>query len=219
MEKEMLLRKFIYKCLNESVLENEIKSLKNKLRKIDDWFYNDGKGLGNRTQEEWDEKSKEATKIRRKLYQLTDDSYGRTKEEKKKENLKPKGLNDIYEHPLDVPKKVYKWIFKNTSLLTSDATDAVRWSRIINTRDDERYPSGKITIYRAVGNRNYNEIREGDWVTTKKEYAIKHNEMYFNGKGKVISMNVDGKDVLISPTGDREEAIYAPLNYSIDIEL
>ena len=103
--------------------------------------------------------------------------------------------------------------------MTTDATDAVRWSRIINTKDDARYPRGEITIYRAVDNHNYDEIREGDWVTTDEKYAIQHNDMYFDGKGKIISMDVDGRDVLVSPTGNYEEAIYAPLKYSIDVKL
>lgn len=55
-------------------------------------------------------------------------------------------------------------------------------------------------------------------MTTDEEYAIQHNERYFDGKGKVISMDVDGSDVLQSPTGDPEEAIYAPMEYSIDIK-
>ena len=114
---------------------------------------------------------------------------------------------------------VYRWIFKKSSLLTSDATDAVRWSRIINSRDDDRYPRGEMTIYRTVDNHKYNEIREGDLVTNDEKYAVQHNERYFDGRGKVISMDVDGRDVLMSPTGDPEEAIYAPLEYSIDIKL
>jgi len=32
-------------------------------------------------------------------------------------------------------------------------------------------------------------------------------------------MDVNGRDVLISPTGNNEEAIYAPLKYSIDVKL
>jgi len=43
--------------------------------------------------------------------------------------------------------------------------------------------------------------------------------MYFDGKGRIISMDVDGRDVLVSPTGNYEEAIYAPLKYSIDVKL
>ena len=56
-------------------------------------------------------------------------------------------------------------------------------------------------------------------VTIDEKYAIKHNNKYFNGDGKILSMDVDGRDVLISPTGNREEAIYAPLKYSIDVNL
>lgn len=129
---------------------------------------------------------------------------------------KPKSIQSLlhkqYHHPQDVPKEVYDHIQKHSSLLYSDASDAVRWSRIINTKNDARY-SGKITIYRAVETQ-FNSIREGDWVTTDKDYAIQHNEKYFDGKGKILSMEVDGEDVLVSPTGNYEEAIYAPLKYS-----
>lgn len=129
-------------------------------------------------------------------------------------------LNKDYDYPQDVPKSVYQYIFKNGSILNDNASDAVRWSRIINTKDDDRYPRGEITIYRAVEPQYSNsEIREGDWVTTDESYAINHNERYFNGKGTILSMDVDGRDVLVSPTGNYEEAIYAPLKYSIDIKL
>jgi hypothetical protein len=114
---------------------------------------------------------------------------------------------------------IHRYIFKHKPLLTSDATDAVRWSRIINSRNEQRYPSMETTIYRAVDNRDYDEIREGDWVTTDEKYAIQHNNKYFDGQGKVISMVVDGRDVLVSPTGNSEEAIYAPLKYSIDVKI
>lgn len=184
---------------------------------MDIWFSKQVHGRqGN---ELWDEKEKEANEIYKKLYQLTGDPYGRTKEEKAKKYIKPNGLYDHYDHPAKVPKDVYRWILQNSSLLYSDATDAVRWSRIINTKNDDRYPSGNITIYRAVDNKDYNEIRPGDWVTTDKKYAIQHNNRYFGGKGKIISMDVDGRDVLLSPTGNYEEAIYAPLKYSIDVKL
>jgi hypothetical protein len=220
MEKDMKLRKFIATTIREYLNEssnNEIKLLQKQLKDLDNWFGNHTYGKSG--YEFWDEKAEEANEIRRKLYQLTGDPYGETKEDKAKKKIKPSGLNDRYDYPTDVPKEVYRWILQNTSLLTTDATDAVRWSRIINTKDDDRYPRGEITIYRAVDNHNYDDIREGDWVTTDERYAIQHNDMYFDGKGKIISMDVDGRDVLVSPTGNYEEAIYAPLKYSIDVKL
>jgi hypothetical protein len=51
------------------------------------------------------------------------------------------------------------------------------------------------------------------------ENFLNEKDMYFNGNGKIVSMDVDGRDVLVSPTGNYEEAIYAPLQYSIDIDL
>ena len=149
---------------------------------------------------------------------MTGDYYGETKDEKQQKKIKPNGLDATYNSPLKVPKEIYRWLQSNSSLLNSDATDAVRWARIVNSKNDKRYPSGRITIYRAVDNNDYDEIREGDWVSTDENYANKHNQMYFNGQGNVISMDVDGRDVLVSPTGNYEEAIYAPLEHSIDIK-
>lgn len=197
--------------------KNEIIKLKKELRDVEDWFMNAPSYL-RLDNVKRDEKEKQASLLRRRLFQLTGDPYGRTEKEKIKPKSPPRGLKAKYESPFDVPLVVYKWILTHESLLNSDATDAVRWSRIINTRDDERYPSGKMTIYRAVDNSSYDEIREGDWVTTDEDYAIDHNERYFNGNGNILSMDVDGRDVLVSPTGNSEEAIYAPLEYSIDVE-
>jgi len=203
--------------VNENSDNINVKELQKQLWKLDNWFGNNGYGTVG--YKDWDIKVEEANSIRRKLHQLTGDPYGETKADKEKKNIKPIGLNNRYDKPTDVSKNMYRWILNNTSLLTTDATDAVRWSRIINTRNDNRYPRGEITIYRAVDNHDFDEIREGDWVTTDEKYAIQHNNMYFNGNGKVISMDVDGRDVLVSPTGNYEEAIYAPLEYSIDVKL
>lgn len=197
---------------------NKVKLLQKNLWGLENWFQNNSPtSVKNFNQKDWEAKGDEAVKIRQELFKLTGDYYGETKEDKAKQNIKPKGVDDRYDSPEDVPLNVYRWISKNTSILTSDASDAIRWSRIINTKNDWRYPSGTITVYRAVDNTSYNDIREGDWVTTDRKYAIDHNNRYFNGKGKVIEMEVDGKDVLVSPTGNAEEAIYAPLEYSIDI--
>lgn len=217
----MELRKFIATTIREYLSEssnNEIKNLQKELKRLENVELDKLRKLNKGGSLEWDKLVDEINAIRRKLYQLTGDSYGETKEEKAKKKIKPSGLNDRYVHPTDVPKNVYRWILSNTSLLTTDATDAVRWSRIINSKDDARY-RGEIIIYRAVENHDYEEIREGDWVTTEERYAIEHNNRYFNGKGKIISMDVNGKDVLVSPTGNNEEAIYAPLKYSIDVKL
>jgi hypothetical protein len=161
--------------------------------------------------------SVEISKIRKRLKELTGNEYGTLPRERK--NLKPDGLDNSYDHPSEVPTDVYKYIYKHMPLLTSDATDAVRWSRIINSKDEERY-DGSMTIYRAVEPQyNDSEIRAGDWVTPYKEYAEMHNNRHFNGKGEILSMDVEGEDVLVSPTGNHEEAIYAPLEYSIDIKI
>jgi len=213
----------LLKTINEEIQnfsENntEIERLKKIVWELESWF--DKNQYGTPGYKDWDKKEEEISAVRRRLYQLTGDPYGETREDKAKKKIKPNGLNNHYNHPEDVPIDVYRWIQSNTSLLTADATDAVRWSRIINTRNDERYPRGEITIYRAVEPEySDSEIREGDWVTTDEKYAIQHNEMYFNGRGEILSMDVDGKDVLVSPTGNYEEAIYAPLDYSIDVNI
>lgn len=206
--------------LNESKVE--VRKLKKQLKEEESKFFH--LTYNNPVWEDkWDELEKtreelsdKVGNIRRRLFELTGDYYGETNKKTKKE---PPGLHNTYDHPADVPKNVYRWLTSNSSLLYSDATDAVRWYRIINTKKDQRYPSGDITIYRAVDNKDYDDIREGDWVTTYESYARKHLENYFDGKGKIIEMTVDGKDVLVSPTGDHEEAIYAPLELSIDIRL
>lgn len=214
MNLRQIIKEEVYKQkLNEST--NQVKLLQKKLWALEQWFGDNS--YGTKGYKDWEAKADEAVKIRQQLYQLTGDAYGETKEDKENKNIKPKGIDDRYDSPQDIPLNVYRWISKNTSLLTNDATDAVRWSRIINTRNDERYPSGTMTVYRAVDNKSYNDIREGDWVTTDRKYAIEHNNRYFNGKGKVIENEVDGKDVLVSPTGNPEEAIYAPLEDSIDV--
>ena len=221
MEQNKGLRKFIQTTIREYLNEssnNEIKLLQKELNRLENIELDKLRKRGKSGSSEWDDLVDKIHTIHRKLYQLTGDSYGETKEDKTKKNIKPNGLDKKYDYPTDVPKNVYKWILYNQSLLYSDATDAVRWSRIINTKDEPRY-RGEITIYRAVDNHNYEGIRAGDWVTTDEKYAIKHNNRYFNGRGKILSMDVNGRDVLISPTGDKEEAIYAPLKYSIDVKL
>lgn len=210
--------------LNEDNNQQYVEKLKKELRDTDDWFYNNNysspqwKGKFGELDKERERVENHAKELRLKLFDLTGDYYGETKADKEKKKIKPEGLNAEYDSPYDVPIDVYRYILNNTSLLNTDASDAVRWSRIINTKNDTRYPKGAITIYRAV-EKPYNEIREGDWVTTDENYAIEHNNRYLDGNGNVVSMEVDGRDVLVSPTGNAEEAIYAPLEDSIDVEI
>ncbi len=123
-----------------------------------------------------------------------------------------KALQAQYDTPDQVPINVRNWVRDNASLLTSDATDATRWNRIADTLDDDRYPSGDLTIYRAVADGD--EIRAGDWVSTDRKYAEMHLSKYLNGKGEILEETVNGRDVLVSPTGNNEEAIYAPRSLS-----
>lgn len=157
---------------------------------------------------------RKANLIRQQLFDLTGDYYGnsKTKLSKPSDRL----LQAHYAKPEDIPKSVLDWNNSNAPLLTSDATDAIRWMRVIGTLDDDRFPSGTITIYRATDQGD--EIRPGDWVTTNYDYAYDHLRRYLRGKGSIIEMHVDGRNVLISPTGNYDEAIYAPLKYSENLK-
>lgn len=170
--------------------------------------------------DEWDKRwegvCKRAADIRRVLFDLTGDCYGEPEKKKQKKPDDALLLAD-YPTPDDVPVEVMQWVRKHCSLLTSDATDAVRWSRIVDTLDDERYPEGDMAVFRAVDS-GCDEIRPGDWVTTDREYAEMHLRRYLDGNGNILEAIVDGSDVLISPTGDAEEAIYAPREFSGPIQ-
>jgi len=163
----------------------------------------------NYTMEEWEAIGPEAAAIRTQLFNLTGDWYGRPKVKKVKPS--DEALEAEYPTPDDVPKSVMEWLVQRNQILTSDATDAVRWARIVDTERDPRYPSGDLTIYRAVVG---DEIRPGDWVTTDRNYAQEHARRYLGRGGQVVEMTVDGRDVLESPTGNSEEAIYAPREFS-----
>lgn len=168
---------------------------------------------------EWNDIIKAAAPVHAELWELTGNAYGHSKKAKP-----PRPDDDLlcarYDSPEDVPAEVMQWVRRNNSITTSDATDAVRWARIVDTQGDDRYPSGEITLYRAIelGDHIVDEIRPGDWVTDSLEYAQSHLSRYFNGKGSILEMDVDGCDVLVSPTGNHEEAIYAPMHLSGPIE-
>lgn len=119
-------------------------------------------------------------------------------------------LQKPYPTPGSIPADVLAYE-QSRDPLTADATDAQRWARIVDTLGDERYPPGEMEIFRAVVG---DEIRPGDWVTTSQEYAEEHRSRHLGGSGKIISDTVDGADVLVSPTGNAEEAIYAPRELS-----
>jgi len=147
--------------------------------------------------------------VRKKLFDMTGDWYGKPKVKLSKPS--DELLEGVYLSPEDVPLDVRQWVQRNANLLTSDATDAVRWWRISDTLQDDRYPAGEMEIYRAVAG---DEIRPGDWVTTSRAYAELHLARHLRGKGFSLSDTVDGQDVLMSPTGNDEEAIFAPRSLS-----
>ena len=162
-----------------------------------------------RDQALWDAISAAAAQCRGRLFTLTGDWYGRPRV--KIPRPSDDELGAVYDTPDQIPKPVMQWALKNLGLLTSDATDLVRWSRIVNTLEDDRLDPGPVTLYRAVAG---DEIRPGDWVTTLESYARMHLQRHLKGKGQVVQMDVDGLDVLLSPSGNFEELIYAPREFS-----
>jgi hypothetical protein len=153
-----------------------------------------------------------ARTIRRRLFELTGDAYGG--KTKPKRPPPDDALNAEYPSPEDVPADVMAYE-RQRSVVTSDATDAQRWARIVDTLDDERL-SGDMTLYRAT--EDGDDIRPGDWVTLDRAYAEEHNRRWLDGRGQIVEMDVDGEDVLASPTGNYEEAIFAPRELSGPIE-
>lgn len=164
---------------------------------------------GNRNYPLWDAISAAAAQCRQRLFELTGDSYGRPKT--KPTRPSDEELGAVYDAPNAIPATLMSWARENLGIITSDGTDLVRWSRIVDTLDDERLDEGEITIYRAVDG---DDIREGDWVTTDRRYAEMHLARHLKGRGQVVEMTVDGRDVLVSPTGNAEELIYAPREFS-----
>lgn len=159
---------------------------------------------------QWDAISQKAGAIRVKLFELTGDYYGKPRIKVPKPS--DEALETEYRSPDEVPADVRRWVQKNANILTSSASDAVRWGRICDTLNDDRYSAGDLTIFRAVAYGD--EIRAGDWVTTDEKYAVDHLARHLNGKGRVLVETVDGRDVLMSPTGNDEEAIFAPRKLS-----
>ena len=207
------------KLLNKPTLpqlksESEIEVLQKQIADIEKRFEPLRENKLYNTQQ-WDELLAQLPPIRKKLFELTGDAYGRPKQEKQKrpdDDL----LYARYDAPGDVPAQVMAWVRTNSSVITSDASDAVRWSRIVDTKRDDRFPAGDVTLYRAIGRGDdiIEEIRPGDWVTTSLEYAQDHLKRWLDGRGSILEMNVDGRDVLASPTGNHEEAIFAPMDMS-----
>lgn len=174
-----------------------------------------GAGVAKHGTPQWQELANKAALIRKRLVDLTGDCYGAPRFAKKRE-IPPSDelLNAGYATPDEVPKEVMGWLICHNQIIMSDATDAVRWARIVNTLDDDRYPKGSLTIYRAVATNSIPDIRPGDWVTTNIAYAEQHLEKYFDGNGEILTLDADGADVLVSPTGNGEESIYAPMEFS-----
>lgn len=193
---------------------DNVPALKKQLAQVEKDGFDRLRKRGVRGGPEWDAVVEQAAAIRRQLFALTGDYYGQPRT--KITRPSSEDLEAPYASPSDVPRNVRLWVQKHSAILTSDATDAVRWGRIENTLRDERYPDGDIEIFRAVADGD--EIRPGDWVTTEREYAEEHLRRYLDGRGSILSETVNGRDVLVSPTGNYEEAIYAPRSLSGPVE-
>lgn len=189
--------------------QQAIEDLREQLKRVEARFLGGIKALG---AAEWERNEERARELRITLFKITGDSYGNPKHAAAS-RPSDEVLNAEYLHPGDVPHDVMEWVRDTMNVITSDGTDVIRWARIADTLDEERYPSGSVTLYRAVPP-GYDGIRPGDWVTTSLEYAQGHNERYFGGRGSIEEIEVDGCDVLCSPTGNSEEAIYAPRDLS-----
>jgi hypothetical protein len=151
--------------------------------------------------------------LRVKLHELTGDWYGNPKASQYRPGAEL--VDAAYETPDAIPLQLLNWARKN-SVVTSDATDLLRWARIVDTERHERFEPGAMTVFRAIGRGDHflEVIRPGDWVTPDRAYAEDHLQRWLGGDGQVLEMSVDGRDVLVSPTGNAEEAIYAPLELS-----
>jgi len=68
-------------------------------------------------------------------------------------------------------------------------------------------PDAEITIYRAVP-KGTKDINAGDWVSTSKDYATKHGELYIDEGFEIISKKVKAKE--IHSAGDLHEWGYHP---------
>lgn len=154
-----------------------------------------------------------AKDLRVMLHALTGDWYGKPQAGKYRPSSEV--LDAVYDSPDAIPLELLNWARKN-SVVTSDATDLMRWARVVDTERHERFDSGSMTVFRAIGRGEHflEVIRPGDWVTPDRAYAEDHLQRWLGGDGQVLEMNVDGRDVLVSPTGNGEEAIYAPLELS-----
>ncbi|MEM8515094.1 hypothetical protein RCH14_004454 [Massilia sp. MP_M2] len=168
--------------------------------------------------EQWEQTRKDAAAVRVQLFDLTGDYYGKPKV--KAQRPDDALLEASYASPDDVPEAVMKWVRSKSSTLFADASDAVRWARIVGTLGHDRFARGDVTLYRAIeaGAEMIDEIRPGDWVTADRAYAEEHLQRSLSGKGQILEMTVDGRDVLVSPTGNDEEAIYAPRELSGSID-
>ena len=205
--------------MNESISAStaSVEELQKQLAEIEQRF----KPLieqGRRDTPEWEQVRKDAAAVRVQLFDLTGDYYGKPKV--KLQRPDDALLEANYASPDDVPEAVLKWVRSQSSTLFADASDAVRWARIVGTLGHDRFPRGEVTLYRAIGSGAgmIDEIRPGDWVTADRAYAEDHLQRSLGGKGQILEMTVDGRDVLASPTGNDEEAIYAPRELSGSID-
>lgn len=60
-------------------------------------------------------------------------------------------------------------------------------------------PEAMIPVYRAVpGDIQDAKLRNGDWVTPTREYAVEHGEMYFDGDYRIVKETVPAKFLYVN---------------------
>jgi len=76
-------------------------------------------------------------------------------------------------------------------------------------------PDAKIWVYRAVPkNVKESEIRNGDWITLTRDYAMEHGKSHINGSFRIISQLVNAKHVFTDANSIQEYGYDDGKNYA-----
>ena len=105
-------------------------------------------------------------------------------------------MPDVFEHP--------EWYLNLDEKYNRESLNALKKVR--------NNPDAELTIYRAtIGNK----INPGDWVTPSKAYAEYHNNSQFDGKGNVLEMKVQAKDIQFAGDDINEFGYFPNTGYSL----
>ena len=163
----------------------EVEELKSKLKELGDYFFNKGKGLGNRSIDEWEEKGREQANIYVRLKELTGDSIGRTPEEIKEQKEREK------RGEVDIPEWIGEYKMKIGKMLEGEDKKSkhrvhvpnVRggWTKAkilkhLKSRTGSHVSHGKISISRIIA--------EFDSPQELKEH------IYYHGSGGGVSSSL-----------------------------